>query len=144
MAEPRKGEDRRVRGGWGSLAAVIGAIFLGSRDQDERALKRVKWFVGWLAGGGFAIYIAIQLLGVVTDGIKNERTDHRTQISTLVEALNKQATSIDNLAGEIRQSSVHETERYNALLHELAGKPRPPASVTIQPAPGTTPPLRLK
>jgi hypothetical protein len=121
MRIPVPAADRRSRPspeGWRRVTDLAGAVLYGDRPRDAQARKRVK-SLGWLSGGGFAIWVAVELLGMVKSNIAAERADHRQDITELVAELRDQSRAVRGLTEELADRGKRDDAHHADLMLEL-------------------------
>lgn len=108
----------------GPIVALLWAL-LGRRPEDKAVQKRAARTLGWLSGGGFAIYAAVWGFEMVKSSVANERADHRQEIGDLVAAIKESAAATRGLAAAIEAKEKQDAERHQMILQQLSERPIP-------------------
>lgn len=100
----------------------IAQPFRARRQQDRTAWMRL------MLGGGFAVVIAQQLLGVVREELRAYRADRERTTVALVKALHEQTRAVDDLVWSLWEWKANEELRSQAIMRKLGVQAPPPVS----------------
>lgn len=102
---------------------TVGAILRAGREGDEKVQKSVKMWIAFLTGGGFAVVIALKLLGLLEAQIRqNWKTDDRIviAISKQTEAIERQSAHMEALVTVIAASREESAKEHAIMLDRKA------------------------
>lgn len=108
----------------GPIVSLLWALF-GRRPEDKAVQKRAARTLGWLSGGGFAIYAAVWGFEMVKSSVANERQDRREDIASLVSAIKEGAAATRDLTAALVAKEKQDAERHQMILQQLGARPVP-------------------
>lgn len=119
------------RGG-SPLANLLGAIVYGRRPEDAAARKRARSWLGWLSGGGFAIWVAVQSITFGKEWVRHDWEARSAEAAANVTAMAEVGQAVKEMAQEVRELAI-EQKTVNAVILDRLTRPDPkPVKVRVQ------------
>lgn len=129
----------RTTGGWASLARLLGAILYGQRPQDEGARKKARRLVASGSAASLVLWLVVEMWGVTKASIYDERDQHRAQVATIVQAMDKQTEAIGRQTQALERVADEQAGVFAILLDRISGplpaRPVPQARIIRPRAP---------
>lgn len=91
------------------VASVLGAVLIGGREGDKRTRKHAYNFLGFLTGGGFAVYVAVRL---ITFG--EEVLRHEWQIAA--QRSEAARAAVERLTSKIEEARKADSDEHDQIL----------------------------